>query len=567
MIPEILLQHFENVSEAPDAVPRLRELILHLAVKGKIVEHDRDDQSREILAKALKTGIDDLANKCNRCRWAASKPVNDTEKNLMPYSWTWARVNDTGLYVNGIAFKPTDWKTEGFPIIRIQNLSNPTKELNYAQGKFPKENIVCKGDLLVSWSATLDAFVWDREEAILNQHIFKVIVNERALDRAFLYWLLKHTIRELAESDHAHGLAMKHINRGPFLAHPVAIPPLAEQHRIVAKVDELMKLCDELEATQAKRERRRDRLVAATLHGLNNSEANDENGETLSFEESARFYFNHIPRFTTHSEHIQQLRQAILNLAVRGKLVPQDPNDEAVISLLNRIAIEQCSSIKDGGLKKQAGSFKLKNTPHSIPSAWHWVSLADLIIFGPQNGVSPKKTSNEKAPKALTLTATTSGNFDAAHYKHVELHPANSANYWLYPGDVLFQRGNTREYVGIAAIFNGPQRSFVFPDLMIRVRFSKSLDLRYIHMALISPPLRYYFSTQATGASSTMPKISQGVVLNTPIPLPSLAEQHRIVARVDELMKLCDELEARITTTSTTRCQLLEATLKESLAV
>jgi type I restriction enzyme S subunit len=100
---------------------------------------------------------------------------------------------------------------------------------------------------------------------------------------------------------------------------------------------------------------------------------------------------------------------------------------------------------------------------------------------------------------------------------------------------------------------------------MIRVRFSKLLDLGYIHMALIAPPLRNYFSLGATGASSSMPKISQGVLLSAPIPLPPFPEQHRIAAKVDELMALCDELESRITVNSTSRRQLLEAAIEETL--
>jgi type I restriction enzyme S subunit len=336
----------------------------------------------------------------------------------------------------------------------------------------------------------------------------------------------------------------------------------------VAKVDELMALCDELEAAQAKREMRRDRLVAATLHGLNNGDACSDPGTSPTFEESARFCLNHLPRLTTRPEHIRQLRQTILNFAVRGKLVPQDPTHGSVPNLLEQIAREQCALIQDRRLKKRESALGLEahNNRHSIPNEWRWVRLVDLITFGPQNGVSPKPTNDENAPKALTLTATTSGFFDSTHYKHIELREADCESYWLFPGDFLFQRGNTREYVGMAAVFDGPERSFVFPDLMIRVRFSTYLDLRYIHTALISPPLRRYFSMEATGASSSMPKISQGVLLNVPLPLPPLAEQHRIVAKVDELMALCDELEANLNTTATTRRQLLEATFYDALS-
>jgi type I restriction enzyme, S subunit len=301
--------------------------------------------------------------------------------------------------------------------------------------------------------------------------------------------------------------------------------------------------------------------VAATLHGLNN----DTRGEDLH--QNARFFFNHIPRLTTRPDHIQQLRQKILKLAVRGKLVPQDPEDEPVSTLLERIADEQRNLFEQGFLKKRSALCDAQDleAPHAIPEEWHWECLGKLISFGPQNGISPKPTNNEQTPKALTLTATTSGFFNPTHFKHVDLGEADCENYWLSSGDVLFQRGNTREYVGIAAVFNGPERSFVFPDLMIRVRFSESLHLRFVHMVLVSPPLRNYFAAQATGASSSMPKISQGVLLNAPIPLPPFNEQHRIVAKVDELMALCDVLEAQLTVSASTRSKLLDATLHESL--
>jgi len=270
MNPAQLLRHFDRIAEAPDAVARLRRFILDLAVRGKLVEQDpRDEPPAEQLIQARRR-LQKAAETTSRVRWKPSAPIalGDTEKDAPP-GWVPARVNDTGLYINGLAFKPSDWRQEGLPIIRIQNLTDPSKEFNFAQGEFPDEVLVRNGDILVSWSATLEAFKWDRGLAVLNQHIFRVIPDEILATRAFLLLLLRHAIREMADSVHAHGLVMTHINRGPFLDHIVLIPPLAEQHRIVAKVDELMALCDRLEAAQTKREQRRDRLVAASLNRIN----------------------------------------------------------------------------------------------------------------------------------------------------------------------------------------------------------------------------------------------------------------------------------------------------------
>lgn len=118
----------------------------------------------------------------------------------------------------------------------------------------------------------------------------------------------------------------------------------------------------------------------------------------------------------------------------------------------------------------------------------------------------------------------------------------------------------------MAAYYTGDDGLFVYPDLMIKVRLLEGLCLQYIHLAVISPIVREYFSANASGASETMPKINQDILLSTPIPLPPLAEQHRIVAKVDELMALCDRLEANLATRDDTRRRLLNALLAEALA-
>ncbi|MGI9153688.1 MAG: restriction endonuclease subunit S, partial [Rubrivivax sp.] len=130
-------------------------------------------------------------------------------------------IGETGRYVNGVAFKPTDWSDEGTPIVRIQNLTDPTKSMNRTTRIVDPAYVVQPGDLLVSWSATLDAFIWDREPALLNQHIFKAVPNTNLVSKKYLYFALRQAIVEMARTEHLHGSTMKHINRGPFLAHRI----------------------------------------------------------------------------------------------------------------------------------------------------------------------------------------------------------------------------------------------------------------------------------------------------------------------------------------------------------
>lgn len=162
-----------------------------------------------------------------------------------PATWKSHKLGELAQYINGKAFKPEDWKTSGLPIIRIQNLTDSRKSFNYCDQPVESRYYVNDGDLLISWSATLGSFIWDRGPAVLNQHIFKAIPNAELVERDFLHFLMLETLEEMAS--YAHGIAMKHITKGKFEAIEVAIPPLPEQRRIVARIKECMERIEEIE--------------------------------------------------------------------------------------------------------------------------------------------------------------------------------------------------------------------------------------------------------------------------------------------------------------------------------
>ncbi|MFN4816928.1 MAG: restriction endonuclease subunit S [Pseudanabaena sp.] len=218
----------------------------------------------------------------------------------LPMGWDKVLLGDLAEYLNGAAFKPTDWVNEGMPIIRIQNLTDPTKPMNLTTRIVPENLLVKDGDILVSWSATLDAFIWDRGDAWLNQHIFRVLPHEKIVEKYFLFFLLKREIANLIGTEHLHGSTMKHINRGPFLSHEVALPPLNEQRRIVDKLD-----------------RFGDR------------------------QRSARNELNHIPKL------IARYKQSVLAAACSGKLT-EDFRLSNSLSISSISLSEVCNSISDG---------------------------------------------------------------------------------------------------------------------------------------------------------------------------------------------------------------------------
>ncbi|MDH5666826.1 MAG: restriction endonuclease subunit S [Nitrospira sp.] len=572
MNPEQFLDHFDRISDAPDAIPRLRRFILDLAVRGKLVEQDpRDEPAHRLLETIKKQKIQMLLDKGIRGEQEVERsiPINAPE---IPTSWAWAYVDDVAIVQGGkrlpkgakLSEEPT-----GHIYIRVTDMKNGTispdhlqyvsREVQLAIARYT----INKEDLYITIAGTIGQVgrvpeFYDGHN--LTENAAKIVF--RGLNGDFLCLVLSSQVVQQQFKEKTKQMAQPKLALKRILGAKFPLPPLAEQHRIVATVDELMALCDRLEKSQAECESRRDRLVASSLNRLNNG------AEPDAFRDHARFYFNHLPRLTTKPEHIQQLRQTILNLAVRGKLVPQDPNDEPVSMLLENLRAEQEELIKTRvlKLKKEEAQLLEDELPLEVPPTWQWVPLSRVIVFGPQNGISPKPSSQPDALKAITLTATTSGQFDPQHFKRVEANIPPNSEFWLRSGDLLFQRGNTREYVGIAAYYMGEPRQFLYPDLMMKVRLSQTVSLRYVHLWSLSPPARGYFSARATGAQATMPKINQGILLQLPIPLPPLAEQHRIVAKVDELMALLDKLEAQIATTHADSRRFLEAVLHGALA-
>ena len=144
-------------------------------------------------------------------------------------------------YINGRAFKPAEWETTGLPIIRIQNLTDPIAKCNYSSAQHDERFRVKNGDLLFAWSASLGAHIWRGEDAWLNQHIFRVVPND-GIDKMYLYYYLCSVVAVLYSK--THGSGMVHITKGPFMATPIPVPPLVEQKRIVARIEELFSELD-----------------------------------------------------------------------------------------------------------------------------------------------------------------------------------------------------------------------------------------------------------------------------------------------------------------------------------
>jgi type I restriction enzyme S subunit len=551
----LLLEHYARIGDAPDAIARLRRFILDLAMQGKLIEQSPDDARNRDVLRAARNRLMLKASKTGRLRWKPSEPVSDKEVKVpIPRNWIAARVNDTGLYINGLAFKPSEWQASGTPIIRIQNLTNSMKEFNYAIGVFPDEVVVRAGDILVSWSATLDAFIWQGVQGVLNQHIFRVIPDEGLTERRFLYLVLRKAIREMSEGEHAHGLAMMHINRGPFMAHVVLIPPLAEQHRILAKVDELMALCDQLEAAQAKCDSGRDRLAAASMARLNAL-------DPRTFTSDARFALDNLGPLTTRTDQVKQLRQAILNLAVRGKLVKQDENDEPAIEFLKRLLVTTKNCREKNSKIKDIASI---DPPFEAPKGWVWTRVQTTLDPNREISYGVIKLGDE--PKAggiptLRCSDVRPGFIKLCGVRKVsEKIEANYKRTRLSGGEVVI---NIRGTLGGVALVPFSLNGFNVAREVAVVPIAADISGDFMVYLMLSP---YFWARIQDNLRGIAYKgLNLGILRELAIPLPPVAEQRRIADKVGKLMMLCDHLEGSLATGERTRSKLLEAVLHRAL--
>jgi len=389
-----------------------------------------------------------------------------------------------------------------------------------------------------------------------------------------------------------YGMKMPRLGTGDAVALSLPLPPLAEQHRIVAKVDELMALCDQLQAAQNEREAQRDRLVAASLHRIgyavnpstSSGRTDIEEAPTSvraepveAFVEATRFHLAHLPRLTARPEHIKQLRQTILNLAVRGRLVPQDPNDEPAAELLKRIQSEKARLTprrKDVKQNEQPDQETLRafapwrDQPFSLPANWQWVRFGELIDDA-NSGWSPKAEGFSRSGDnwgVLKVSAVSWDKFLPEENKQLlpgVLPPESAA---VHRGDFLISRANTSELVAKCVVVENEPKKLILSDKIVRLQLTSECSKRFLCIVNNSADYaRAYYAEQASGTSLSMKNVSRVVIYGLAIPLPPLAEQQRIVAKVDELMELCDQLEAQLITTQTDSRRLLEAVLRDAL--
>jgi type I restriction enzyme S subunit len=318
-----------------------------------------------------------------------------------------------------------------------------------------------------------------------------------------------------------------------------------------------MALCERFEAARAKREATRDKLTAAGLARLNAPDAE-------TFRDDARFALDALPALTARPDQIKQLRQTILNLAVRGKLVPQDPNEEPASELLKRIAKERASKAAEAKLRIKRVKMATGDGPAKPPKGWSAETLANLV--DPTATISygvlvpgPDVEVGVPFVRAQDLSLS-----DHPPRPNKTISPEVEAPYArtrLRGGEILLCVVGS---IGKLGLVPPSWAGANIARAVARIAPVEGISSAYLVVAMRSDQVQDYF-TEAT-RTLAQPTLNIGLIEVLPVPLPPLAEQHRIVAKVDELMVLCDRLETSLTTADDTRRRLLEALLAEALS-
>ena len=536
MNAERLLAHFDRVADAPDAVPRLRRFILDLAVRGRLVEQDPDDEPASELLKRIAAEMARLV-KAGVIKKQKVLPGVTRDEQLVepPKGWNWTRLGALTRITQGFTFSSGDFSKDpddGPPLIKIGDIGTNAPEV-FIKGKYDSGYIVNPGELLLGLSGSIKCAVWHGPPALLNQRIACIRPVTSDLIDAWLFLSVSACIDKW--KDETSKLTVQNIKSKQMAEAPVLLPPLAEQHRIVAVVDELMALCDRLEAARAAREERRDRLAAAGLARLSAPDT-----DAATFRAHARFAIDNLPALTARADRIARLRQTILNLAVRGRLVEQDPADEPASELLKRIAAEKARLVKEGTIRKSSPPVPIFSAeqPFEVPNSWKW-TWATYSAYGISD--LGKKIKTKDVLKDGLFPVVDQGKILVRGYCNDSQKAIRVSKPLIIFGD------HTRETKLI-------DFDFVVGADGIKILQPVIIDPRYYYLALQWLPL----DNRGYGRHFKLLRSSC-------IPLPPLAEQHRIVAKVDELMALCDRLEAGLAAADAARRRLLDSLLHQAL--
>jgi len=501
----------------------LRQSILQMAVRGKLVPQDLHDEPASELLEHIHKG---KAQLIKEGKIKKEKPLPPIAEDDIPYDlpegWVWCRLGDLTCFLGGCAFQSKDYvKSSNNQIIRIGNVKNHILSLESSPvfisdqnaNKSSQYRIECN-DILFTMTGTrgkrdyfytylVNANDLSNKHLYLNQRVGCLRVYKAGTELLLCMFLKSPVILGQIFSTETGTANQGNIGSTSTMSLLFPLPPLAEQQRIVAKVDELMALCDELEVAENELE-------------------------------------------TLENHFIEYLPKSILQMAVQGKLAPQDLHDEPATELLERIRKEKVQLIKEGKIKKEKPLPPIAKgeAPYDLPEGWVWCRLGDVCSYI-QRGKSPKYSKLQQVP-ILSQKCVQWAGIDMSKARFID--PDTLSGYanerFLQNNDILWNstgQGTLGRVMRYPNSVNPYDCAVVDSHVTIVRLFTCEIIPEYAFSWLSAPEVQDNIEEKAAGTTKQI-ELATETIKNHLIPLPPLAEQQRIVAKVHELMALCDQL-------------------------
>lgn len=550
-------------------IKKLRELILELAVRGKLVPQDPNDEPASELLKRIAAEKAELVKQGKIKKQKPLPEISEEEKPFaLPEGWEWVVLQEICSLENGDRSKNYPNKSTlvetGIPFVNAGHLENgnirqedmtfitPEHFSILRSGKF------LNGDILFCLRGSLgkSAIVQNLSGAIASSLVIIRVFKPTFNKYIHLYFDAPLSYDFINKYDN--GTAQPNLAATDLARFLVPLPPLDEQSRIVNKITELMTLCDQLEQHSLTSLDAHQQLVETLLTTLTDSQNADELAENW-----ARISEHFDTLFTTEAS-IVALKQTILQLAVMGKLVPQDPNDEPASELLKRIAQEKAQLVKDGKMKKQKPLPPISDEekPFELPDGWEWCRLGELALKS-EAGWSPQCENTPRSGEqwgVLKISAVTWGEYQPEENKALPAHLSPREEFEVKENDFLISRANTAELVARSVVV--PEKTpgnLMLSDKIIRFEFSSLVSAHYISLVNNSIFSREYYKEVAGGTSSSMKNVSRNQVSELLIGLPGYNEQLKIVENIAKYIQICEALTSKIKSAQQTQLHLADA--------
>lgn len=552
-------------------IKKLRELILELAVRGKLVEQDPSDEPASVLLERIAEEKTRLV-----AEGKVKKPKNlpdiaEEEKPFeLPWNWSWVRLGNISQ-VNPRNDADDDLEASFIPMPLISTLYNGEHGQELRPWREMKKGYthIADGDIAI---AKITPCFENSKAAIFNNlkngigagttelHVARPFGN--TLDPHYILLCLKSP-RFLSNGERkmTGSAGQKRVPKDFFAGEPLPFAPLPEQHRIVKKVDELMALCNRLEQQVGDQLEAHEVLADTLLDALTHSTDAAELAEHW-----ARIAEHFDTLFTTVAS-IDKLKQTILQLAVMGRLVPQESDDEPASRLLDKLAEEKARLVKEGKIKKPKRLPPIENNERSyqVHENWAWVrfqNIANEISTGPFGSMIHKHDYINNGVPLINPSHMINGSIQEDVSVSISPQKAEElSSYKLNESDIVMAR---RGEVGRCAIVSDREAGWLCGTGSFVLRFHEALSRRFILMMFATDGVRRYLAGNSVG--TTMTNLNHGILNRMPVALPPINEQHRIVQKVDELMALCDRLKARLGEAGETRAQLAETVVKQAVS-